>query len=121
MTVVTSNTDPSWVPALLELKRVNVTVSIVMVDPSSFGSRFNTDMVMNAAAAELVPVYVAARDGRLDDALARPVNRESMEGRTAVRPYLEPGRRLAPGCPTTPPNPRRAKDDRRRVGQLVIG
>ena len=79
VTVVTSNTDPAWLPALLELKRVNVTISITLVDPASFGGQFNTNEVVNAAAAELVPVYVATRDGRLDDALSRPVNRESIE------------------------------------------
>ena len=79
VTVVTSNTDPTWLPALLDLKRVNITISIIMVDPASFGSRYNTSMVVEAAAAELIPVYVATRDGRMDDALARPVNRETIE------------------------------------------
>ncbi len=79
VTVITSDTDPSWLPALLDLKRLNVTISIVMVDPSSFGSRFNTANVMNAAASELIPVYVVGRDTPLDDVLARPVNRESIE------------------------------------------
>ena len=98
VTVVTSNTDPSWVPALLELKRVNVTISIVMVDPASFGGRFNTDLVVNAAAAELVPVYVATRDGRLDDALARPVNRESIES-------LDPATAVGAGLAHDPAEP----------------
>ena len=79
VTVITSDTDPSWLPALLDLKRLNVTISIVMVDPSSFGSRFDTANVMNAAASELIPVYVVGRDAPLDDVLARPVNRESIE------------------------------------------
>ena len=79
VTVVTSDTDPSWLPALLDLKRLNVAVSIVMVDPASFGSRFDTANVVNAAASELIPVYVVGRDTPLDNALARPVNRESIE------------------------------------------
>ncbi len=79
VTMVTSDTDPSWLPALLDLKRLNVTVSIVMVDPATFGSRFDVANVVNAAASELIPVYVVGRDTPLDDALARPVNRESIE------------------------------------------
>ena len=79
VTVVTSDTDPSWLSALLDLKRLNVTVSIVMIDPGSFGSRFDASGVVNAAASELIPVYVVGRDAPMDDALARPVNRESIE------------------------------------------
>lgn len=79
VTVVTSNTDPEWLPALLDLKRGNVTTSIVMVDPSSFGSARTVDQVVEAAAANLVPVYVARQDTSLDDALSQPMNREIVE------------------------------------------
>ena len=79
VTVVTSDTDPTWLPALLDLKRLNITISVVMVDPASFGSRWNSEMVVSAAAAELIPAYVVGRDTRLDVSLARPVNREAME------------------------------------------
>lgn len=79
VTVITPNTDPSWVAALLDLKRLNVTVAAALVDPASFGSRRTVTPVVDAAASELVPVYVASRGGPLDDALARPVNRESLE------------------------------------------
>ena len=88
VTVVTSNTDPSWLPTLLDLKRVNVTISIALVDPASFGSRRTMGPLVEAAAAELIPVYAAGRDGRLDDALARPVNRESIE---ALEPVAASG------------------------------
>ena len=80
VTIVTPNSDPSWIPALLDLKRLNVTVAAALVDPASFGSRRTVAPVVEAAAAELVPVYIAARGLRLDDVLARPVNRESLEG-----------------------------------------
>ena len=80
VTVITPNTDPSWVAALLDLKRLNVTISALLVDPASFGSRRTVEEVADAAAAELVPTYVAVRGGRLDEELSRPVNRESLEG-----------------------------------------
>ena len=79
VTVVTANTDPEWLPALLDLKRGNVTTSIVMVDPSSFGSARTVGNVVEAAAANLVPVYVARQDASLDDALSQPANREIVE------------------------------------------
>ena len=79
VTVVTANTDPEWLPALLDLKRGNVTTSIVMVDPSSFGSTRTVGNVVEAAAANLVPVYVARQDASLDDALSQPTNREIVE------------------------------------------
>ena len=79
VTVVTANTDPEWLPALLDLKRGNVTTSIVMVDPSSFGSARTVGNVVEAAAANLVPVYVARQDASLDDALSQPTNREIVE------------------------------------------
>lgn len=77
VTVVTANTDPEWLPALLDLKRGNVTTSIVMIDPSSFGSVRTVGQVVEVAAANLVPVYVARQDTSLDDALSQPMNRES--------------------------------------------
>ncbi len=80
VTVITPNSDPSWIAALLDLKRLNVTVAAALVDPASYGSRRTVTPVVDAAAAELVPVYVASQGGRLDEALARPVNRESLEG-----------------------------------------
>lgn len=83
VTVVTSNTDPEWLPALLDLKRGNVTTSIVMVDPSSFGSARTVGQVVEAAAANLVPVYVARQDASLDDALSQPMNRELVEAGAA--------------------------------------
>lgn len=84
-TVITANTDPAWLAALLDLKRLNVTVSAALVDPASYGSRRTVRDVVEAAAAELMPVYVIGRRGQppyatLDAALARPVNRESLEG-----------------------------------------
>lgn len=85
VTVVTANTDPEWLPALLDLKRGNVTTSIVMVDPSSFGSNRTVSQVVEAAAANLVPVYVARQDASLDDALSQPMNRELVEALDPVR------------------------------------
>lgn len=79
VTIITPNSDPSWLPALLDLKRLNVTVAAALVDPASFGSRRTVAPVVDAAAAELVPVYVAAQGLRLDEVLARPVNRDSLE------------------------------------------
>ena len=79
VTVITPNTDPTWVAALLDLKRLNVTISALLIDPASFGSRRTVEEVADAAAAELIPTYVAARGGRLDEELSRPVNRESLE------------------------------------------
>ena len=79
VTVVTANTDSMWLPALLDLKRGNVTVSIAMVDPASFGSSRTVGPVVEVAAANLVPVYSARRDGTLDSGLSQPLNREIIE------------------------------------------
>ena len=38
VTVITANTAPDWIIALLDLKRLNVTVATALVDPESFGS-----------------------------------------------------------------------------------
>ena len=94
VTLITSDTDPNWLQALLDLKRSNITVSIIVVDPSTFGSRLTAEHVVNRAAAELVPVYVAGQGSRLDDALARPVNRESIE---ALDPVSEAAAGLTGG------------------------
>ena len=77
VTVITANTDPDWLPALLDLKRGNVTTSIALVDPASFGSDRTIGPVVEAAAANLVPAYVARLGMSLDDTLSRPLNRES--------------------------------------------
>ncbi len=79
VTVVTANTDLTWLPALLDLKRGNVTVSIALVDPASFGSKNTVGPVVEAAAANLVPAYVARQDSSLDSALSQPLNRNILE------------------------------------------
>ena len=79
VTIVTANTDPTWLSALLDLKRGNVTVSVAVIDPASFGSDRSTAPLVGAAAAQLIPVYTAGRDSTLDDALSRPVNREVLD------------------------------------------
>ena len=79
VTVLTANTDPAWLSALLDLRRGNVTVSVVLIDPASFGSDRQSAPVVQTAATELIPVYLAAREGSLDDALSRPVNRDFVE------------------------------------------
>ena len=79
VTVVTANTDPQWLPALLDLKRGSVTVSVVIVDPSSFGSSRTVGPLVEMAAANMVPVYSARQDWTLDTALSQPLNREIIE------------------------------------------
>ena len=79
VTVVTANTDPQWLSALLDLKRGSVTVSVAMVDPTSFGASRAVDEVVEAAAANMVPVYAARRAATLDSALSLPLNREVIE------------------------------------------
>ncbi len=84
VTVVTANTDPDWLAALLDLKRGNVTTSIALVDPASFGSNRTVGPAVEAAAANLVPAYVARYDMSLDDTLAQPLNREIVEALDAA-------------------------------------
>ena len=79
VTVVTANADPQWLPALLDLKRGSVAISIVVVDPSSFGGTQTVGAMVEAAAANLVPVYAARQDGSLDSALSQPLNRDIIE------------------------------------------
>lgn len=103
VTVITANTDPGWIGALLDLKRLNVTVSAALADPSSYGGRRTAREAVDAAAAELMPIYVAGRNGHspyttLDAALSRPVNRESLEG--AEDAALAAGAGPPPGADT---------------------
>ncbi len=86
VTVVTANTDPDWLAALLDLKRGNVTTSVAVVDPASFGSNRTVGPVVEAAAANLVPAYVARYDMSLDDTLTQPMNREIVEALDALAP-----------------------------------
>ncbi len=79
VTVVTANTDPAWLSALLDLRRGNVTVSVAMIDPATFGSERSTEQVVAAAAVQLIPIYTAGRDMALDNALSRPVNRDAVD------------------------------------------
>ena len=106
VTVVTANTDPSWISALLDLRRGNVTVAIALIDPASFGSDRQSEPVVQTAASELIPVYLAGREGTLDDALSRPVNRDVVEGQDRV-PAADHGRAESgePGEPARPANP----------------
>ena len=75
VTVVTASTGTGWAPALADLRNRGVNVAAVLIDPSGFGGP-GIEEALEGASSNLIPVYVARRGQRLDDALAGPVNRE---------------------------------------------
>ena len=81
VTVISANTDADWIVALLDLKRLNVKASLALVDPESFGSdRSVCGQWWQRPRPSCFRSTWPSGGGRLDSALSRPVNRESLEG-----------------------------------------
>ncbi len=87
VTVVTASPDPAWVTGLVDLRRTGVNVAAVVVDGASFGSARSPQAAVDAASANLIPTYLMRQGDKLDDALAFPVNQDTI---TAANPYADP-------------------------------
>ena len=73
LTVITSSVEAQWVPSLADLRRKGVEVAVVLIDRSSFGSKTDMRLPLEALSANLIPVYMVCQGDVLNDALRTPV------------------------------------------------
>lgn len=75
LTVVTPSSQTGWVPAIGELRRQGVNVSVVMIDPQDFGEAPGLEPVFQALEANDVASYLVRKGISLNDCLRSPVSR----------------------------------------------
>jgi len=76
LTIITPSAHPDWVPALNSLRRQGVNLSVVLVDPESFGHFTGIQVPLQTCASYDIPAFVVRRGQVLNDALSSPVNVE---------------------------------------------
>ncbi len=74
--VITSSTSTEWVSTVSDLACRGHNVSVVLVDPASFGAERSGDEMLLKLAIAGIPFYVVRRGDNLSTALSRPMNRQ---------------------------------------------
>ena len=78
LTIITALARPDWVPALNSLRRQGVNLSVVLVDPESFGQFTGIQVPLQTCVSFDIPTYVVRHGEALNDALSSPVNVEAL-------------------------------------------
>ena len=78
LTIITPSAHPDWVPALNSLRRQGVNLSVVLVDPESFGNFTGLQGPLQTCASYDIPAFVVRRGQVLNDALSSPVNVQAL-------------------------------------------
>ena len=76
LTIITPSARPDWVPALNSMRRQGVILSVVFVDPESFGHYTGIQVPLQTCVSYDIPTYVVRRGQLLNDALSSSVNTE---------------------------------------------
>lgn len=86
LTVITPSCDLEWAPALQNLRRGGVSVSVVLIDPQEYGGSTSVDAVVQSLTAYELPSYVVKRGQSLNDALRTSTGRWPTKGAAAIYP-----------------------------------
>ena len=85
LTLITPSGRTDWIPALTALRRQGVNVSVVLIDPKSFGSASTIEFSMEALFQNDIATYSVSRGQDLNQALHLPLgtatNERSLSGR----------------------------------------
>ena len=84
LTVVTPSSETDWVPAIGQLRRQGVNVSVVMIDPQDFGEAPSIESVLQSLAANDVPHYLVKKGVSLNECLRLPLSPRVSIGAAAV-------------------------------------
>ena len=85
LTIITPSARPEWVPALNSLRRQGVNLSVVLVDPESFGQFTGIQVPLQTCVSYEIPTYIVRRGQALNDALSSSVNIETRPGGVYAR------------------------------------
>lgn len=86
LTIITPSSRVEWLPAVNNLRRRGVSVSVVFIDPASFGGSTDSHFPLNALFANDVPTYQVKRGQSLNEALGAPMYQEGYIPRAARVP-----------------------------------
>ena len=73
LTIITPSRHTEWIPALRRLRRQGVNVSVVYVDPESFGASPELQSPLEFLHLSEVPTYIVRKGESLNEALRTPV------------------------------------------------
>ena len=90
LTLITPSGRTDWIPALSTLRRQGVGVSVVLVDPESFGSASNIETSMDALFRNDINTYSVSRGQVLNEALQVPLGIEMSEQSLGARDGSDP-------------------------------
>ena len=77
VTIITPSSRPDWVPALQTLRRQGVNLSVVLIDPQSFGHHTGIQLPLQSLSNFDMPSYVVRRGQVLNEALTSSVELQS--------------------------------------------
>ena len=89
LTIITPSVRPDWVPALVSLRRQGVNVSVVLVDPETFGHFTGIQIALQTCASYEIPTYVVRRGQVLNEALSSPANMDVLPFGVSARAGAE--------------------------------
>ncbi len=86
LTVITPSCNLDWAPALRNLRRGGVSVSVVLIDPQGNSGSTSTDDVLQSLKKKDMPSYVVKRGQSLNEALRTSTGRWPPKGVPAMYP-----------------------------------
>ena len=76
LTLITPSGLTNWVPALAALKRQGISVSVVLIDPKSFGGATDIEYSVEVLFQNDISTYMVSHGQELNQALHIPLGRE---------------------------------------------
>jgi len=83
VTLITPSGRTDWIPALTALRRQGVSVSVVLIDPKSFGSASDTMFSLESLFQNDISTYSLSRGQELNEALHHPLGNDNRAGSMA--------------------------------------
>jgi hypothetical protein len=83
VTLITPSGRTNWIPALTALRRQGVSVSVVLIDPKSFGSASDTVQSLESLFQNDISTYSLSRGQELNEALHQPLGNDNRAGSMA--------------------------------------
>ncbi len=83
VTLITPSGRTDWIPALTALRRQGVSVSVVLIDPKSFGSASDTMFSLESLFQNDISTYSLSRGQELNEALHQPLGNDNRAGSMA--------------------------------------
>ena len=72
LTIITPSRHTEWIPALRRLRRQGINVSVVYVDPDSFGASPELQSPLEFLHLSEIPAYTVKKGESLNEALRAP-------------------------------------------------